>query len=104
MKHSLKRELYQFLKDLHIEGNDEMNERKNELCAKVKDSLNQYDITCVERLDFEDRAEDPDGITDEEMEAIAEKMCDCYLNNGGFYDDAWYAAEQVGIKMLSNDD
>lgn len=46
-----------------------------------------------------ERGFDASRITDGQMLEIADKMCGCYLDGGGFTDYLAFAAERIGLEQ-----
>ena len=47
--------------------------------ATIEEMSKEFEITSVSREDWESRGFDTTNITDEQMEELARKMCDDYL-------------------------
>ena len=47
--------------------------------ATIEEMSKEFEITSVTREDLESRGFDTTNITDEQMERLAQKMCDDYL-------------------------
>lgn len=47
--------------------------------ATIEEMSKEFEITSVSREDLESRGFDTTNITDEQMEELARKMCDDYL-------------------------
>lgn len=63
-----------------------------------------FPITSVHRADLEDRGFDVSNVTDEQMERLAEKMGELYVEFGGFWDQMEEIAEQMGISRIEGID
>ena len=63
-----------------------------------------FPITSVHRNDLADYGFDVSGVTDEQMERLADKMGDLYVEVGGFWDQMEEIAEQMGIPKIEGID
>ena len=65
----------------------------------VEDVIGVYPVpvTWVDRDDIEMQGFKTDGITQKDLEKLAERMCDIY-NNGDFCSDLDLACEEYGLK------
>lgn len=54
-------------------------------------------VTCVDRDDIEMQGFNTDGMTQKDLEKLAERMCDIY-NNGDFCSDLDLACKDCGLK------
>lgn len=97
MEHSLKKELLQYFA---AKGN--LTEQEERLYKRMQTEVNLYDITSVEKSDLEERGYDTSELDEANMERIAHKMCDYYLDTSTFSEDLCAAADELGIKR--NDD
>jgi hypothetical protein len=54
-----------------------------------------FPVTCVHRADLEDKGFDVSNVTDEQMERLASKMGDLYVEFGGY----WEAIDELAAGM-----
>lgn len=94
MNYTLKKELLAY-----FGAKANRTDEENRLYNRLTDELQAFEITTVDREDLRERGFDADGITDGQMLEIADKMCGCYLDRGGFTEDLAFAAEEIGLKQ-----
>jgi hypothetical protein len=66
----------------------------------IKPEDGYFPITSVHRDDLADRGFDVSDVTDEQMERLADKMGDIYVEFGGYWDSMEGIAGEMGIPML----
>lgn len=94
MHYTLKKELLAY-----FGAKANRTEEENRLYNKVKDAIQAFEITTVDREDLRERGFYADELTDGQMLEIADKMCGCYLDGGGFTEDLTFAAEEIGLEQ-----
>lgn len=96
MQQSVKNELLEYFKNLPGRTLEE-----NRLLFYLQSSLQEFDIISVSRDDVHENGYDADGLTDTQMECLAENIALDYKGYG-FKDDLSFALDLMGIKKLSD--
>lgn len=94
MEHTLKRDLLGYF--LKIEN---PTEEEQKLRRQLQDSCEYFDISCVHRDDIKDSGYDGDKLNDDDMEKLANKLDDYYLEYG-YHEDLELACEKLEIPKL----
>ena len=89
-------------------GKFDIAEKENLIFAATKMAENEarmeyFPITSVARADVENAGFDTTDVTDEQMEALAEKMGESYVPNN-FWEDLDYFAVDMGFKKKPRTD
>lgn len=90
MDYTLKKELLAY-----FGAKENRTDEENRLYDKIKDAMQAFEITTVDREDLRERGYDVESITDAQMISIAHIMGDYYLDCGGFTEDLATAAEEI---------
>ncbi|MBM4350048.1 MAG: hypothetical protein FJ106_09225 [Deltaproteobacteria bacterium] len=61
-----------------------------------------FPITSIHRADLEDRGFDVTQVTDEQMERLAEKMGEVYVESGAFWNHMEDLSEEMGIPYVGD--
>lgn len=94
MKYELKKRLFEYFN----QKQDKTPEEKVLLISLGKE-MGTFDVASVERDDLRTKDFDVTDVTDEDMERIANKMYDSYLDCG-FWEDLVEAAYDLDVKSL----
>lgn len=71
------------------------NDENGEFLLVPTEALNEFVITCLSREDIKVQGYNPDELTDKDMQYFADKMCDNFIEYGGYWDTLDYLANEV---------
>lgn len=94
MEHTLKRDLLGYFQKI-----ENPTEEEQKLLQSLQSSCEYFDISCISRDDIKDAGFDGDKLDDKEMERLADKMDDYYLEYG-YHEDLMLACEKLEIPKL----
>lgn len=94
MEHSLKHNLLEYFQKI-----EKPTEEEQKLLNGLQSSCEYFDISCIHRDDIKDAGYDGDKLDDAEMEKLADKMDDYYLEYG-YHEDLELACEKLEIPKL----
>lgn len=94
MEHTLKRNLLEYFQKI-----EKPTDEEQKLLHGLQDSCEYFDISCIHRDDIKNAGYDVDKLSDAEMERLANKMDDYYLEYG-YDDDLELACEKLEIHKL----
>lgn len=89
--------LVQKLRD-YLDAKDGLNAQEQELKALCKSCSRSFPISCLSRADFEDKGFDTSSLSDSQMNRIATKMGDVYVENY-FGESLEYFAHNSGMPV-----
>lgn len=94
MEHTLKRNLLGYFQKI-----ENPTEEEKKLLHSLQDSCEYFDISCIHRDDVKYTGYDGDKLDDSDMERLANKMNDYYLEYG-YREDLELACEKLEIPKL----
>ncbi len=96
MRYEIKKELLEYFKAI-----PDRTAQENRLCLHLQNDIESFDITGVCRDDIDGIGYDGANMTDAQMDRLATKMEDSYIDNG-FWVDMKCHLEDMGIPKLNN--
>ena len=94
MEYALKRKLLEYFQKI-----ESPTEEEKKLLHSLQDSCEYFDISCIHCDDIKDAGYDGDKLDDAEMEKLADKMDDYYLEYE-YHEDLKLACEKLKILKL----
>jgi hypothetical protein len=99
--------MYTLIKDLktYLENKADKNEEELDFLARLNVEVNYVPIAYLSKDDIQAMRYPTDNITNDDLEMVANKMCDYYLDYGDFTDDLECAVERcLGLEKEDADD
>ena len=94
--------MYNLLQDIkkHFESIENKTIYENHLLSRIEDELQYAPIAFVSRDDIEQLGYNADDITDKELQMVANKMGDYYLEYGDYNEDLRLALDKcLNLKL-----
>lgn len=83
-----------------IVGNDE----EGEFVLVKTESVGEFVITVLSRDDFRNQGYDPEELSDEEMQTMADEMAHNYIQDGDFFDEIDGFAAAYRLETYEDED
>lgn len=99
--------MYTLIKDLktYLENKEDKNEQEQEFLARLSVEVEYVPITYLSKDDIKAMRYPTDTITYDDLEMVANKMGNYYLDYGNFTDDLECAVERcLGLEKEDADD
>jgi hypothetical protein len=93
MRKQLLEELHEYFKNIA----DRRSEKEEYLFQQIKEELPYFPVTVLHREDLDRQGFDTSCLSDEQMEAIADKMAGAYCELGFWTDLEIIAEEYAGV-------
>lgn len=94
MRQDIKREMLEYFQNISNPTSQE-----NRFILHLQTEVDFFNITSVSRDDIYEKGYDAECVSEAQMERLADKMAECYCNNG-FWDDLDSLLDDMGIPKL----